>query len=77
MLSYLNSSFGEIDLHGEILTREHIGVMRLRERALQFFKLLQCECGTISPLFAPHECIIVNGGVVGIAGICKIKYSPP
>ena len=70
-LSYLNSSFCQINLHCEVLTREHIGVMRLRERTLQFLQLLQRECGAIPPLFAPHERVVMNGGVVGVTGVCK------
>lgn len=36
---YLNSRLRQVDLHGEVFSREHIGVMGLSKSCLQFLQL--------------------------------------
>lgn len=68
--SYLNAGLGQIDLHRQILAREHVRIVRLREGRLQLFELLQRERGAVAALLAPHERLIVDGRMVGVAGVC-------
>ena len=44
-LSHLDSGLGEADLHGEVLPREDVRVVRRRERLLQLLQLGQAEIG--------------------------------
>lgn len=37
--SHLNTSLGEINLHGQVLTRKHVWIMGLGEGCLQFLEL--------------------------------------
>ena len=44
-LSHLDSGLGEADLHGEVLPREDVRVVRRSERLLQLLQLGQTEIG--------------------------------
>lgn len=43
------------------------------EGALQFLQLLEGKRGTVTSLFPSNERIIVDGWMVGITRICKMK----
>ena len=43
LVSYLNTSFGQVDLHGQILTCKNIRIVSLSESVFQFFQLQKRE----------------------------------
>lgn len=68
--THLHACLRQVDLHRQVLAREHVRIVGLRERRLQLLQLLQRERGAIAPLFAPHERLVVYGRVIRVAGVC-------
>lgn len=49
---YLNTSFSQINFHGQCLSSENIRVVSLGEGSFQLFQLITCESCAISALFS-------------------------
>lgn len=72
---HLYSSLREINLHGQIFSRENVRVVCLREGGFEFLQLLKGESCPVSALLPPHEGILANSVqcwvIGGVTCICN------
>lgn len=60
-MCYLHSCFAEVEAQRELLAREHVGVLRLVEGALQLVQLVRREGGAAAAhLLRPHTLTFIT-----------------
>lgn len=47
---YLNPDLWQVDLHGQLLSTVHVGIVRLLEGALELVELVGGEGGAVTPV---------------------------
>ena len=73
-MSYLDSDFRQVDLHGELLARVDVRVVRLLERPLQLVQLVRRERRPVPPvLLAGPARSAASGTALAIAVLRRKK----
>lgn len=76
-LTNLDSFLLEVDLEGQLLTQEHVGIMRLVEGSLQLFQLFLREYRSMATFSLRHRAHsrIVRIYLIRMAGVIEGRLS--